>query len=414
MVERFADKTLEAVILHSMIADESLFLQHEEVMREEHFFFIAHRAVYRALRALHGAMQTVSVDTIAVWLNENAHEHVEALSEVIAATPVPDVRVLFVRLVELFNKRTLFEMFEKGKNALLEGDSAAAVANRIDNSLATLDTTQGTKAKSYTEWKEHFAALPPLPKYGTGVSFIDESLGGGIEAGQLILLMGDPEAGKTLLGTQILRNVSMGFPVLFFCFEFTVRKYLETTEQKKQRQNPENIKIIDEGYDILDIEREIKIWHKRGCRYVFIDSQMRVTNDTCKGSVEEKESEKFSRLAKLCHRLEITIVYICQQGKQDSAAGVVVPMGSKKGGHEASQIWYLKTPKPKYDEDGEIMNKNDREFILSKNKQNGKHYKRDVRINTRTLEFFRPHSKKKPVEVEFVDKDTKLDLPEML
>ena len=222
-------------------------------------------------------------------------------------------------------------------------------------------------------------------------------------AGQLILVMGDPEAGKTILTTQIIKNISQGWLTLFFCFEFTVRQFIEVNEKRKKEFNKENLKIIDDGYALHDVEREIKIWAKKGCKFVVIDSQMRLDNSANNGTVEQMESEKFSKLAKLCHRLEITILLISQQGKEDTKGGVHTPMGSKKGGHEASQIWYIHKLKPKYDNDGNDEHKELRLFEVSKNKQNGKHFKAEVSLNPVTLDFYKPYGKK-PKETVFEEK----------
>ncbi|WP_369094649.1 hypothetical protein [Helicobacter bizzozeronii] len=41
------------------------------------------------------------------------------------------------------------------------------------------------------------------------MDFLDKTLEGGFELRQLVLIGGDPEAGKTMLGVQILRHMSL-------------------------------------------------------------------------------------------------------------------------------------------------------------------------------------------------------------
>jgi hypothetical protein len=148
--------------------------------------------------------------------------------------------------------------------------------------------------------------------------------------------------------------------------------------------------VIDDGYDINDIIGELKFWRKKGVRFVMIDSQMRIENSFTKGvTLEEKESEKFSRLAKFSHRNDMIIILIIQTSKSDTSASVISPMGSKKGAHEASIIIHLKRVK----DDDKTGQKELREIILSKNKQNGVHFKGQVVFNPYTLKFTRPYVK---------------------
>jgi archaellum biogenesis ATPase FlaH len=270
-------------------------------------------------------------------------------------------------------------------------------------------------AKSYEEYEKEFESKKTEPIYETKVSFVDSALGGGIEQGQLILIMGDAEAGKTLLSTQILRNVSAGFKTLFFCFEFTIDSFIKQNKAKKREFNKQNMTIINDGYTLDNVVKEIKIFAKEGGKFVLIDSQMRIDNGSTQGTVEQMESEKFSTLAKLCHRLNIIILLIAQQGKEDTKGGVHSPMGSKKGAHEANQIWYIHKLKPKYDEEGNDLNKEVRYFELSKNKQNGRHFKTEIRLNPFDLEFKRKYDKE--VEVtEFKSdsqEDIQVEIPDM-
>ena len=45
----------------------------------------------------------------------------------------------------------------------------------------------------------------------------------------------------------------------FFPFEFTVRDFVENNTKRKKVFNEDNLYIVDEGYDISDVSREIKI-----------------------------------------------------------------------------------------------------------------------------------------------------------
>lgn len=392
MMENLRDITLEQTLLSSIILGDRVLLEIGEIVQAKHFSENAHSVIYALLKSLDDRGISITAEMAAIELMKSNAEMLGSLKLVLARSPQAEYKLLATQLIEYHNKRELFKASMKIQESLRGGVSSALIIKEFENDTLNLDTAVGTRAESYLEREIEIGNLPPLPRYETGVSFINDTFGG-IIAGQLILVMGDPEAGKTILTTQILKHISQYFLVLFFCFEFTVRQFIEVNKKRKKEFNKENLKIIDDGYALSDVEREIKIWAKRGCKFVVIDSQMRVDNSENNGTVEQQESEKFSKLAKLCHRLEIVILFITQQGKEDTKGGVHTPMGSKKGGHEASQIWYIHKLKPKYDNNGQDENKELRLFEVSKNKQNGKHFKAEVALNPVTLEFYKKYNK---------------------
>lgn len=397
MIEMLKDLTLERTLLCSIILGEDALLEMGEIVEAGHFSDDVHGKIYRVLKNLDERAVQISPEMVAIELQKMDAEYLGSLKMVLGVTPTPQLKLLSMELIEYHNKRELFKASMKIQESLRSSMNSAIIIKEFESDTLNLDIAIGTRAKSYKEREEEIAKLPPLPRYMTGVSFLDDALGG-ITAGQLILVMGDPEAGKTIMTTQILKNISEGFITLFFCFEFTVRQFIEVNAKRKKEFKKENLQIVDDGYALSDVEREIKIWAKKGCKFVVIDSQMRVDNSENNGTVEQMESEKFSKLAKLCHRLEITILFITQQGKEDTKGGVHTPMGSKKGGHEASQIWYIHKLKPKYDENGDDENKEVRLLEISKNKQNGKHFKTEISLNPVTLDFYRKYNKAKETE----------------
>lgn len=413
MLETLRDITLERTLLNSLIMEDGAILTVGDMVEAHHFSEEAHSLIYKVIKNLDDRGLKITGEMVHVEVAKQNREALYVLKETQAHTPQADYEKLSEDLIEYYRKRELFKISMKIQEQLRDMNSAYVV-KEVERELTLLDVAAVTRGRTYKERKEELDKLPPLPKYETGVKFIDDSLTGGITAGQLILVMGDPEAGKTIITTQILRNISEGFLTLFFCFEFTVRQFMEVNEKRKKEWNPENLILIDDGYALSDVEREVKVWAKRGCKFMVIDSQMRVDNSQNGGTTEQMESEKFSKLAKLCHRLEITILFITQQGKEDTKGGVHTPMGSKKGGHEAGQIWYIHKLKPKYDEAGNDEHKEVRLFEISKNKQNGRHFKTEVKLNPVTLDFHAKYNKEPQetiYQMEPQTKKTKKEIP---
>ncbi len=402
MLENLQNIELEAIFLSSLIQINKID-EISEIVKSEHFSKESFSAIYKIIKDINNNMKEISSVMIHIELQKIDHDYVTDLKFAISHIAQPDIKHQAIEIIELFNKRELYKQSLTIQQSLNSGINSANIIQTTENTFSKLTVGTSSRAKTHTVWKQEYLTKPQIPKYTTGISFIDDALDGGIEAGQFILVMGDPEAGKTLITTQILRNVSNGYKTLFFCFEFTVGAFVQQNISKKRAFNEDNLFIINDGYTLGDVEREIKIFARDGGRFVVIDSQMRVDNTIKGATVEQNESEKFSTLAKLCHRLNIIVLFIAQQGKEDTKGGTHSPMGTKKGAHEANQIWYIHKLKPKYDNNGNDENKEIRELEISKNKQTGKHFKTQIRLNTAVLEFFRRYAKAKEPEVTYFE-----------
>lgn len=242
-------------------------------------------------------------------------------------------------------------------------------------------SVESNEYKNLAQWIDYYATRPEQPKFKSKISFLDSVFDGGIEVAQLVLISGDPEAGKTTLGLQILENISHYAKVGFFSFEFTIEQYIRAKKEERKPPNLENMYIINEGYELYTIAQNIKNLYRQGVKVFLIDSQMRITSPNGR-NMEEEESLKFSLLAKLCHSMGILVFLIVQTSKSDRDN----PMGSKKGGHEASVIIRIEHCKAEIEALREFS-ENSRMVILKKNKQTGKHFKEKVAFNPQTRKF---------------------------
>lgn len=265
--------------------------------------------------------------------------------------------------------------------------------------LSMLDrAVESNEYKNLAQWIDYYATRPEQPKFKTKVGFLDSVFDGGIEVAQLVLISGDPEAGKTTLGLQVLENISHYAKVGFFSFEFTIEQYIRAKQAERKPPNLDNMYIINEGYELYTIAQNIKNLYRQGVKVFLIDSQMRITSPNGR-NMEEEESLKFSLLAKLCHSLGILVFLIVQTSKSDRDN----PMGSKKGGHEASIIIRIEHCKPEIEALREFS-ENSRMLILKKNKQTGKHFKEKVAFDPNTRKFASIENRGEIVESVEMDK----------
>lgn len=347
--------------------DMQAFLQHipEEAFSKEAKIILA------TMRELE-SQNVLNLSTLESALSENI-KHSEFYIEFLNAPS----NINYLTLKPLFLNEFKLKQQRLIANKLLNASNNNEL---LDLDLLIPAVNTHNEFKSLESWQGYYDSRPSLPRFKTLIPFLDNPFEGGIEVGQLVLISGDPEAGKTMLGTQIIENIAREHKVAFFCFEFTIKSYLKAKANTKL--NKQNMIVINDGYNINDIAQNIKdLYKSQGIRVFLIDSQMRITSPAGR-NMEEEESLKFSTLAKLCHSLDLLVFLIVQTSKGDRDN----PMGSKKGGHEASIIMRIEHSKAK-DENLREFSENERIFIIKKNKQTGKHFKEKVRFDTQSLRF---------------------------
>jgi circadian clock protein KaiC len=132
-----------------------------------------------------------------------------------------------------------------------------------------------------TETGADAAALgEPLEYKKTGISRLDEMLGGGIPSGYSMLIAGPSGSGKTTLATQfILEGSSRGEPAVIAVFEKRPRQYLKTTSkgaQLDQLIREGKVKLFYARPLDLSVDETLEDLHEAvtslGARRVVIDS----------------------------------------------------------------------------------------------------------------------------------------------
>ncbi|WP_024422630.1 RAD55 family ATPase, partial [Helicobacter pylori] len=283
---------------------------------------------------------------------------------ILEADSYPD----YLNLKSDFKTHLCFQMQETLANKLKEATRKSEVFD-YDFLSKYINLGIVRNGKYFWEWEEFFNSKPKIEKIHTGINFLDNISDGGFEVGQLILLSGDPEAGKTLLGIQYITNAQQQHKVTYFGFEFSVRKHIETLNSKGFKLNKENYFIDDLSCEINDLVSQIRSLAKEGHKLFIIDSQMKIQAPIVGRTIEEVETIKFTTLADLAKRLQVIIILIIQNSKNDSYA----PTGSRKGAHEAHIIIRIEKIKS-----GELKHINDynergkhRKVLILKNKQTG-------------------------------------------
>ncbi|MGL2514390.1 RAD55 family ATPase [Helicobacter pylori] len=337
----------------------------EDFLEEIHIssFTEFNQKIIKALLEMKNKNQVVQLETIRLKIGDEAFESKE-FSAILQADSYPN----YLDLKSDFKTYLSLKMQEHLANELIKATRKSEIFD-FDFLGKYIKLGFNRNGKYYWEWEEFFKSKPKIEKIHTGIDFLDNISNGGFEVGQLILISGDPEAGKTLLSIQYIINAQQKHKVTYFGFEFSVRKHIETLNSKDFKINKENYFIDDLSCEINELVSQIRGLAKEGHKLFIIDSQMKIQAPIVGRTIEEVETTKFTTLAELAKRLQVVIILIVQNSKNDSYA----PTGSRKGAHEAHvmiRIERIKSGELKhinsYNERGKY-----RKVLILKNKQTG-------------------------------------------
>ncbi len=317
----------------------------------------------KVLIAMNHNNQVPRLEIIKIRIGEKEFES-EEFKRILEADSYPD----YLNLKSDFKTHLCFQMQENLANKLKEATRKSEIFDyEFLNKYINLGIVRN--GKYFWEWEEYFKNKPPIEKIETGVGFLDTITDGGIELGQMVLLSGDPEAGKTLLGVQFLMSAHQHHKVTYFGFEFSVRKHIETLRSKNFNIKAENYFIDEQSCELNDLISQIRSLTKEGHKVFLIDSQMKIQAPIIGRTVEEVETSKFSAISETARSLQVLIIFIVQNSKNDS----YTPTGSRKGGHEAHLMIRIERLK-KY-QMSNIKDFNERgkyrRIVILKNKQTG-------------------------------------------
>ncbi len=337
----------------------------EDFLEEIHIssFTLFNQKIIQTLLDMKNKNQVVQLETIRLKLGDEAFESKE-FSAILQADSYPN----YLDLKSDFKTYLILKMQERLANELVKATRKSEIFD-FDFLGKYIKLGSNRNGKYFLEWEEFFKSKPKIEKIHTGINFLDNISDGGFEVGQLILLSGDPEAGKTLLAIQYIINAQQKHKVTYFGFEFSVRKHIETLSSKDFKINKENYFIDDLSCEINELVSQIRGLAKEGHKLFIIDSQMKIQAPIVGRTIEEVETIKFTTLADLAKRLQVIIILIIQNSKNDSYA----PTGSRKGAHEAHvmiRIEKIKSGELKHIKDYNERGKH-RKVLILKNKQTG-------------------------------------------
>lgn len=184
------------------------------------------------------------------------------------------------------------------------------VSKGVVNTYVSAGTTIETFTLSKIDEKEEF-------RYKTGLSELDRVLGGGIVKGSLILLGGEPGAGKSTILLQISNYISSDMTVLYVSGEESVRQI--KLRAKRLNVNSDNL-FLSSDNNIINICKTIK---EAKPSIVIIDSIQTMVLETLnssRGSITQVR-ECTNAIMNVAKSEEIPIFIVGHVNKDGAIAG---------------------------------------------------------------------------------------------
>lgn len=406
-------REFEKVVLSTIFFMPSMFDKIKAKLTSSDFLLPLNAHIFSSFNTLSEKNKPFTPEFVCAEINKTIRIDLNYIIDIMAVSPIVDLESYIKAIKEASLKRKIKKCLEsylkESKDEFKTNPNELLI--RIQKDVENLQVNSKTNSsKTATQILQSLKEKnAKIEQYDTGIDFLNYYfLKGGIELGQLVLISGDYEAGKTSLTNQMIEHFSRKHKVCLFNLEFPTQKMLYELEFKLQNKikNNEitneiatnilnNLIINDEITDINKIEEEIIENVLNGVKLFVIDSQMCLDVPDLKG--EEAESKKFQVLQRLCQKYNIVIFLIVQTSKADNDS----PYGSKKGGHFASIILriehsYIKDKSIKNKEyesnDADLKDKadpNKRIIHIQKNKQTGISQKHIiVGFNTENRTFY--------------------------
>lgn len=368
---------IERSVISSMIFNYDELEDIFETVKYFMFYTPIHQEIVKVIETLFHSELPIDENFIVSRCDEKYKSIIQqSLVDILSTNPISNVIAYCKDILEAFKRREISNLISEAQRLLVkENLSSDDILSSIEIGKEKIENleTGSTDVVTLAEKGLKFDNEPPLPQIKTGIQWLDspKCLDGGFACPNFIYLSGEKESGKTYLATTILENMAdAGNKVGFFPLEFGCKAYWEGlkvkyphSDNKKRINCMNNIYIEDGVTDIYDIAKKIRKMHKKGVRFVFIDSKLRLTHKNFKGgTLAQMLSEVFSILGTLTMQLEMSIMLVVQMPKENYANGKLSVKDCVDADHEA-KVWL----NIRVDEKTGF-----REITMGKNKQNYK------------------------------------------
>lgn len=205
-----------------------------DFLKVSHFYLSQHRRIYSVIEALIDRGHQVDVLTVQEAIGTDEPEDKPYISELALSTPsAANIR----RYAEIVRDRWLLREVQviatqAASDAYGVGADPRAIAESAETGfLNVLEYQKGGEEIGFAEAVKQAVDIMDAPQEAaipTGLQNLDRLLkGGGLKAGQLIIIAGRPSMGKSAIAGQISERVSESGMVALFTLEMAAHEIAE-------------------------------------------------------------------------------------------------------------------------------------------------------------------------------------------
>lgn len=232
--------SFERIVLGAMLSAPAVAAEVQDLgLDGEHFYNPRHAALYRAILAAQAAKVPIEPIALAAWLADR--RELEAvgggpyLLELVQAVPLAGSAAYYAQqLIGLAEKRTMLTALARVAQAGAQGATGEQLHGFAENALREAAPkardTGFTFLGAFAEIGLRDIEMRKQQARGIPTGFADlDRLLGGLRAGQLIVVAGRPGMGKSTLGLDIARHVSIrcGLTTAYVSLEMTIQELFD-------------------------------------------------------------------------------------------------------------------------------------------------------------------------------------------
>lgn len=265
----------EQGLLSALLCNNAAYDRVFDVIREEHFYAPAHRAIFREIRNRIEAGQRALATTIheSIFEDDSLKQQGGAsayLADLLAfGAPIINARDYAEHIRDDYYKRQLMGAFLSANEELSNGGKLEDIVSRAEASIFAIRQNEGSEILCAAEgWSDTLHWIEAVRNgeirpTKTGYSALDDLIQG-LYPGRLYVLAARPGMGKTALGVNIAENVAAQGDVLFFSMEMPsseLQMRLAARHTGISVQKQAKGQLTDEEFRRLSLSRPPRSFH---------------------------------------------------------------------------------------------------------------------------------------------------------
>lgn len=236
----------EEVLLNACIQIQHAFNQTRQIISEKAFTNANNKEIFTLLGKIIDDNKSIDLATLILYAENEKKEY---LANHILNITSTEPTLNYLDFAKRLNVNECIKAQHDLALKLLDASKNGNLIN-YDDILNSIKVPRKQIYKSvaqlYHEMKDE---IINMKCYKSGIDVVDNALKGGFQTGSFVLVNGEPEAGKSMFGLQVVENIARAkHRAAYFCFEFLARDYVKLKMNvDKNLQRLEDINAEEEN-----------------------------------------------------------------------------------------------------------------------------------------------------------------------